>query len=138
MIKEALSVFISYSTRDKLIAESLKVELEKNDLKVFLAHEDISDLNNLEKDILDKLKQSQIFLPLLTDNFKNSFWTNQEIGIAVADKKIIIPLKINSTPYGFLAKHKALDFRFQKTQDNSYVCKDSCIEILKIIKEKLK
>jgi len=45
---------------------------------------------------------------MLTNNFKDSKWTDQESGIAYNERKKIIPLMIDLTPYGFLGKFQAL------------------------------
>jgi hypothetical protein len=47
-------------------------------------------------------------MPLLSASFRESKWTDQEIGIAIARKKVIVPLSLDLTPYGFIAKYQAI------------------------------
>jgi len=135
-IGKSLRVFVSYSTADKKLAGALKVGLEDYGMDVFLAHEDITPCEEWEQIILRTLKQTDIFMPLLTKNFKNSSWTDQETGIAVSDQKFIISLKVNIDPYGFISKYQAFTFTFKEvpTHGGSYsLCADSCLGIIKLI-----
>ena len=47
-------------------------------------------------------------LPLLTDGFHDSNWTDQEIGIAVGRGVPVISVKLGTDPYGFIAKYQAV------------------------------
>lgn len=123
---KTLRLFLSYSAEDKIIAGQIKTILEKFDVRVFLAHEDIQPTQEWEEEIIHNLNNCDVFLTLLTDNFLKSDWTCQEVGIAISKQKPIIPLKINIDPYGFIAKIQAL--RINK--DN---LGDSCLKIIEII-----
>ena len=129
-----LSIFISYSHIDKAIAGGLKEVLEQYGISCFLAHEDIEPSQEWESKIRDTLKTSDILIPILTENFPNSIWTNQEIGFALAYNKLIIPLKININPYGFIAKIQALQLKPNEGYYNYYSNKDALIEMIAIIK----
>ena len=76
--------------------------MELSGLKAFLAHDDIEPTQEWEGVIIDNLKDCDVFIPLLSENFKESTWTDQETGIAVSEEKLIIPLKIDIDPYGFI------------------------------------
>ena len=47
---------------------------------------------------------------MLTSNFEDSKWTDQETGFAMALNKLIIPVKINIEPYGFVSRYQALSW----------------------------
>ena len=51
-----------------------------------------------------------ILIALITRNFKNSEWTNQEIGYALGRKVPVVSVRIEEEPYGFIAKYQAIDF----------------------------
>jgi len=104
-----IKIFVSYSTDDKTLAGKLKSTLENYGLNVFLAHEDIEPTAEWQKRILAELESCDVFIPLLTSHFKASDWTGQETGIAYRGKKLIIPLKVNLDPFGFIAI-QALNF----------------------------
>jgi len=98
-----IRAFISYSTDDDRIASIVKHELEKFGIEAFLAHEDVKPTYEWQKAILSRLIDSDIFVPILTDNFYNSPWTDQETGVAIGRGKIIAPIMIGvESPQGFL------------------------------------
>lgn len=107
-IPKSIRLFISYSTKDKILAGKIKTFLSSFGIEVFLAHEDISPSLEWQDVILQNLDSTDIFLPLITNNFKKSKWTDQESGCAVAKNKFIIPISIGLNPYGFLGKYQAL------------------------------
>jgi hypothetical protein len=45
------------------------------------------------------------FLAIHTPGFKDSFWTQQEIGFAVGRGVKIISFKMGEDPTGFISKH---------------------------------
>ena len=104
-----LKAFISYSIKDRKLAKQIKTCLLTYGLNVFLAHDDIEASAQWAGVILAKLKESEVFLPLLTKAFPDSRFTDQETGIAVAHgkRKLIIPLKVDLDPYGFIGAIQA-------------------------------
>ena len=103
----ALKVFISYSIKDRKLAKQLKKCLLAYGLNVFLAHDDIEASAQWSNVILAALKESEVFLPLLTKVFPDSKFTDQETGIALAHGKLIIPLKVDLDPHGFIGAIQA-------------------------------
>jgi hypothetical protein len=101
-------LFVSHSHKDRGIASLIKSELNDYGVDVFVAHEDINPTEEWQKSILEKLEQCDALLVLLTDSFRNSLWTDQETGFAMALKKLVIPIKIDIEPYGFISKYQAL------------------------------
>jgi len=106
--KGKLKIFLSYSSLDYDIAKQIKDFLEEFGMEVFLAHTSIEPTKAWEEEIYKSLKECDMFIPLLTENFKSSNWTDQECGIAYNEGKKIISIKITSNPYGFLGKFQAL------------------------------
>ena len=58
-------------------------------------------------EISKNLKECDIFVPILTEDFCTSEWTDQETGMAYGLDKKIIPLKVDKAPYGFINKIQA-------------------------------
>lgn len=107
-----LKAFISYSHEDREIASEIKEKLESFEIECFMAHDDLGASEEWKQRILEELYQSDIFVALLSDNFKNSEWCSQESGIAalkeVYNNILIIPLMIDrTTPYGFINHRQA-------------------------------
>ncbi len=109
-IGKSVRVFLSYSHVDGFLAEQLKHSLERYGLEVFMAHEDIEPSKIWQDEIIRSLKACDVFIPILTHNFSQSKWTDQESGIAFAEGKVIIPIKVEIDPYGFLHKFQALKY----------------------------
>lgn len=115
-----VKAFVSYSTSDKELAGKIKKALENYGLEVFLAHEDISPSREWRKEILQNIESSDIFIPVLTENFKESTWTDQESGMAIFTKSTIIPLNVDKNPHGFLKDYQAFSLdreRITKTDE---------------------
>lgn len=103
-----MKVFLSYSHLDKELAGKIKKSLENYGLEVFLAHEDIRPTAEWIYTILSELKDCDVFIPILTEDFNESDWTDQETGISIANEKLIIPLKVTVDPRGFISRFQAL------------------------------
>lgn len=126
MPPKSLLIFLSYSSDDKDIIGQLKGYLEEYGFDVFVAHEDIEPSSEWEKEIIKNLKNCHMFIPYLTNNFRKSKWTDQEIGMAVIRDKLIIPLQVELLPYGFISKYQSLKF-------DSNRIKSKAMEIIEII-----
>lgn len=113
-----LGVFISHSTKDLTSVNSLTWELEFLGLEVFVAHRDITPTEVWRRAIIDALKNMEIFIAYITQNFKDSEWCDQESGIAYFLEKKIIPLIVEpdsiKVPYGFLNEFQKLDISSDK------------------------
>jgi hypothetical protein len=96
--------FISYSTEDKHVGAKIKQILSNFGIESFMAHDDINISEEWKVRILEELKRDDIFIPVLSDNFKNSNWCSQEAGIACFRDILIIPLSLDRVkPYGFMS-----------------------------------
>lgn len=55
-------------------------------------------------------------IALLTDEFRKSAWTSQEVGYAYGLNKIVVPLKISVNPFGFMSRIQAVKFDIDKPE----------------------
>ena len=116
-----MKAFISYSSKDKEIAGAIKLAFERLGIEAFLAHKDIVPSKEWQEEIIKRLRVTNIFVPVLTDNFKQSDWTDQESGAAFIRDIEIIPISINTTdgsyvnPYGFIGKYQTLKYTVDST-----------------------
>jgi len=120
-------VFLCYSHKDKQLAGEIKRNLEKEALEIFLAHEDIEPSREWQDEIIKNLKSCDVFIPLLTRNFRESKWTDQETGAAVVQNKYILPLKVEITPYGFIEKYQAADCSSERVSK----CCQSIVDLIR-------
>ncbi len=77
-----VDVFVSYSKLDIDLAMELKTELEKSNLRVFLAEKSIGLGVNWEPEIRNALRRSKTLVLLLTPNSVTSPWVIFESGAA--------------------------------------------------------
>jgi hypothetical protein len=100
-----LKAFISYSNSDRIIAGQVKEFLELHGVPAFLAHEDITVSQEWKERIVQELAEANIVIPILSQAFKSSEWTSQEIGYAYAKGNVLfIPIRNDqTTPYGFIS-----------------------------------
>ena len=81
--------------------------MDKIGIQSFIAHQDIEPTKDWDTIIIEQLKSSLLFMAVLTKNFQQSEWCAQETGIALATNSIILPVKIDIDPFGFINKKQA-------------------------------
>jgi hypothetical protein len=86
------NVFISYSRQDTEAAHELVSELEKAGVSVWLDIAEIRPGDRWQSMIQEELRKARVMVVLLTPSSLASQWTYFEVGAAVADGKIIIPV----------------------------------------------
>lgn len=120
-VDRSIRIFICYSSLDNIIAGKIKQYLEQYfGFEVFLAHEDLEGGEEFDDLIVENLKSTDIFLPLLSSNFKTtSGYTDQETGMAYVLDKKIIPVSIEGKikPYGFISKIQSLSLKIEKVAE---------------------
>lgn len=100
--------FLSHAHKDRFIARKLADELKKHAIDAFVAHDDIKLGDKWESSLLEKIKNCDLFIAILSENFHQADYTDHEVGIAYGLEKTILPLSIDKTmPYGFLTKFQA-------------------------------
>lgn len=57
------------------------------------------------------------FIAIHTPGFSNSYWTQQEIGVALGRGIKVISFKMGEDPTGFISKHQALARRDRRAED---------------------
>lgn len=105
-----IRVFISYAEADRHKAKTLKDVLSEYRFGVFLAADDIHGGSKWESVLRDEIKNSGVFLPLLSKNYHQGRFTDQELGLALGCGRKIIPVRLDQTePYGFMASYHYVD-----------------------------
>ena len=113
---DTLKAFVSYSTEDKRLAGKIKEVLVYYGIDVFLAHEDLTPSSEWQTEIIKKVAACDVFMPLHTDNFRLSEWTDQESGMAMMSEKIIMPIHVTRNPHGFLRRYQAYSLDSSKDE----------------------
>ncbi len=122
-------VFISHLSKIKDKTILIKEELEKYSISAFVAHSDIEPTKEWQTEIENALLTMDALVALLSPGFKESSWTDQEVGVAIGRKVPIISVRMGLDPHGFIGK-------FQGLQDNNKNERTIAREIVEILMTK--
>lgn len=111
--KDCFRLFLSHKTEVKKETNALKEQLKKYGISSFVAHVDIQPTKEWLVEIENALHTMDAFAALLTEDFHDSLWTDQEVGFAFGRGVPIISLKLGRDPYGFIGKFQALSCTWQ-------------------------
>ena len=103
-----LRLFLSHKAEDKKQATQFKEAMAYFGVSCFVAHEDIKPTKEWQNEIEKALFSMNAMVALMTDDFSNSCWTDQEVGVAIGRQIPIIPIRLGMDPYGFIGKYQAL------------------------------
>lgn len=119
-------LFISHISSFKITVTHLKNRLERYGISSFVAHEDIEPTKLWEKEIERGLFSMDALCAILMPGFKESNWTDQEVGVAIGRGVLVIPIRKKLDPYGFIGK-------FQGFQTNNKNVTEVAEGIFKIL-----
>lgn len=105
---DGFRLFLSHKSEVKKETATLKEGLKLFGMSCFVAHEDIHPTKAWQEEIENALASMDGFVALMTENFHDSNWTDQEVGYAVARGVPIIAVRLGKDPYGFIGKFQAL------------------------------
>lgn len=97
-------VFLSHKANAKSQTSKLKEALSLFGISSFVAHDDIEPTQEWQREIEHALLSMDAFVCLLTEDFHDSFWTDQEVGVAIGRGVLLIPVRLGLDPYGFMGK----------------------------------
>lgn len=101
-------LFLSHKSEVKRETAALKLQLRAFGISCFVAHEDIEPTKEWQSEIENALGSMDGFAALLTENFHDSNWTDQEIGFAYGRGVPIVAVRLGRDPYGFVGKYQGL------------------------------
>ena len=107
--------FISHRDTNKMHAHSLASSIEGYGISSFVAHDAIEPDKEWLVEIVKSLRTMDFMVALLSDDFYDSPWTNQEIGYALGKDVPVIVVKIGAIdPRGFMSPRQAIKTSPQK------------------------
>ncbi|BEO78734.1 MULTISPECIES: toll/interleukin-1 receptor domain-containing protein [Serratia] len=120
------NIFISYAREDFLIAKKLTEELNRHEYKVFLDQQSIQLGAHWQEDILKHLKNSDVFIALVTEHSDKSYYFNIEVTGAISylahsnRDKLILPVVLDKEVFNDsdLGAFQAL---FARSDDMTYL-----------------
>lgn len=100
-----MSVFLSYAKEDAALVHRVFQIFQRMELKPYAYEFFVEAGLILEEVIIQRINACKVFIPFLTFTGASSSWVNQEIGIARASNKFIIPVLeegVNLSQVGFI------------------------------------
>jgi WD40 repeat protein len=91
---KTLKLFISYSRRDLLIADSFVAELEAQNFEVVIDRRDLPYGEEWQKELGDFIRSSDTVLWLISEKSLASKWVKWELGEVERLKKRLVPVRI--------------------------------------------
>ena len=101
-------LFISHLSANKESASNLKCCLADYGIDCFVAHEDIVPSKEWEIEIEKALFTMDGLCAIVAPDFIKSLWCDQEVGIALGQRKLVVAINKGAVPYGFFGKYQAL------------------------------
>ena len=99
-------VFISYSTKDKAITDSIVASMEQNQIRCWYAPRDIKPGEDWGTAISNAIERSKIFLIIFSGNSNQSQRVLDELNLAISQEITIMPFRIeNLEPDGAMRLH---------------------------------
>ena len=100
----AHEVFVSYSNKDKHVADAVINGLESDGIRCWFAPRDVTPGTSWGQAIVDAIGDCKIMVIILSENSNNSRQVSREVERAVSDNVIIIPFRIEDiVPTGAMA-----------------------------------
>lgn len=101
-------LFLSHLSSFKKTTSQLQAALSTYGISAFVAHVDIKPTKEWQNEIEAGLHSMDALAAILMPGFKESDWTDHEVGVAVGRGVLIIPILRGLNPYGFISKFQGL------------------------------
>jgi|GEM_PF-3243907 hypothetical protein len=101
-------LFLSHKSEVSKEANRLKKQLSVYGVSAFVAHTSIRPTLAWQAEIENALYSMDGLAALMTKDFHESEWTDQEVGFALGRHVPTIPVRLGKNPYGFLGRIQAL------------------------------
>lgn len=109
-----LRLFLSHVSKHKVLVSKLKEELALRGVDAFVAHEDIEPSLEWQKEIELGLRSMNALAALITPDFHESSWTDQEVGWALGRAVPVFSVRLPKDPYGFMGKIQGIPGTLEK------------------------
>ncbi len=104
-------LFVSHTTAKADVAGEMRRVLASWRVDAFVAHSTIEPTRQWMNVIEAALSSCDAMTALMTPDFVQSKWCDQEVGYCVARNALIVPVKLPSDPHGFISRYQAASVR---------------------------
>lgn len=120
-------LFISHTHPNAPFASEMKKYLERCLIESFVAHNDIEPSQKWMRVIESALLTCHAAIALVTPDFRESRWCDQEVGFLLARSLPVVPLMRGPDPHGFLGEVQGIKLR------DSTSAQSAAINVLRIL-----
>jgi TIR domain len=106
-------LFLSHKASAKAETAELKERLVLFGFSAFVAHADIHPTKEWQEEIENALASMDGFVALMTPDFHESDWTDQEVGYALARGVPLLSVRLGRDPYGFIGRFQGVSSDWQ-------------------------
>lgn len=101
-------LFLSHVSTVKDKTYLLREALKAYSISGFVAHADIEPGKEWQSEIESALRTMDALVAIITPDFVDSRWCDQEVGIAIGRDKLVVPVRAGADPHGFMGKFQGL------------------------------
>ena len=102
----AHDVFVSYSNKDKAIADSIVAAMESNQIRCWYTPRDVKPGQDWGEAIAEAIENCRVFLVIFSSNANRSQRVLDEVNLAIDSEAVLVPFRIeNLKPKGALKLH---------------------------------
>jgi formylglycine-generating enzyme required for sulfatase activity len=94
----AHDIFISHSSKDKVIADAICAGLEAKGMRCWIAPRDILPGQNYAGQLLKAIENCKVFIVVLSENAISSSHILKEVELAIESGLVIMPFRIQEVP----------------------------------------
>jgi TIR domain len=102
-------LFISHTSKHKREVGLLSLSLSLHGIAGFVAHDSIRPSLEWQDVIVRALGECEALAAYLTEDFHVSEWTDQEVGAVIGRRGLVLALKVEVDPYGFMGRYQAMN-----------------------------
>ena len=135
------NVFISYSRHDYIdeygnvipgnCVSRILETLDKNDITYWIDKEGIYSGDDFKGILASAIEQADVFVFISSESSNKSEWTAKEINVAVYEKKVIIPVRIDDAKYNSSVKFDLVGLDFINYQSNPELALSELVKSIK-------
>jgi hypothetical protein len=128
--EDTFRLFISHTHPHARFAGEMSSHLKKFRIECFVAHDDIEPSEKWQEVIESALLTCHAATALVTTDFRQSVWCDQEVGFCLARALVIVPLMVDIEPHGFLAGFQAVKLPSAKGRGTAWTAAEAVFDIL--------
>lgn len=104
----AFRLFISHTHAHMAFASALRRALDEMGICAFVAHDQIEPTKQWQDELEVALRTCDALVAVLSPDFVDSKWCDQEVGYCMARGVLIVPLGLGANPHGFIGKYQCM------------------------------